>query len=285
MTTERNIRKVFTSTPTIEGAGVYLKRAFGFNEVPMFDPFLLLDDFRSEQPAEYCKGFPWHPHRGIDTITYMLDGKVEHGDSMGNRGVITAGAVQWMTAGSGIIHQEMPSGNQHGAMGGFQLWANLPASQKMSPPRYRNITADQIPELRLENGVVIKIICGQIGQTNGPVNGIAIDPTYLDISIPAGSSSTHHLTKGYTAFAYIIAGKGVFCHQHEQFGNGTLLLFGDGESVTVTTEKSPVRFLLMSGKPLNEPVAWHGPIVMNTADELERAFDEYREGTFLDQSL
>jgi len=283
--TSRNILKVFKSTPTIEGAGVYLKRAFGFSQLPLFDPFLLLDDFRSGNPQEYIKGFPWHPHRGIETITYMLDGIVEHGDSMGNRGVITAGAVQWMTAGSGIIHQEMPSGNRHGVMGGFQLWANLPASQKMNPPRYRNITPDQIPKLQLDNGVEIHIICGCIGQTKGPVNEIAIDPQYLDITVPPRTSYTHELNKGYTAFAYIIAGEGVFCHQDKPFTNETLILFGDGNSVTVTTEESSVRFLLISGKPLNEPVAWHGPIVMNTEAELERAFKEYQKGTFLQQSL
>jgi hypothetical protein len=284
MATPRKIRNVFKSTPTIEGAGVYLKRAFGFTEVPLFDPFLLLDDFRSNNPADYLNGFPWHPHRGIETITYMLDGNVKHGDSMGHSGVITAGAVQWMTAGSGIIHQEMPFGNVHGKMGGFQLWANLPASQKMNQPRYRDITPDRIPNLHLENGVEIKIICGTIGQTNGPVNDIAIDPNYLDITVPAGISYTHHLTQGYTAFAYIIAGQGVFCHQNELYSNETLILFDDGDTVTVTTEDSPVRFLLISGKPLNEPIAWQGPIVMNTQAELSRAFRAYQNGTFLTQS-
>ena len=284
MAAPRKIRNVFKSTPTIEGAGVYLKRAFGFTEAPLFDPFLLLDDFRSNNPADYLKGFPWHPHRGIETITYMLDGNVKHGDSIGNQGVISAGAVQWMTAGSGIIHQEMPFGNEHGKMGGFQLWANLPASQKMNQPRYRDITLDRIPKIQLENGVEIQIICGTIGQTNGPVNDIAIDPNYLDITIPPGISYTHHLTTGYTAFAYIIAGQGVFCHQDELYSNETLILFDDGDTVTVTTEDSPVRFLLISGKPLNEPIAWQGPIVMNTQAELSRAFREYQNGTFLKQT-
>ncbi len=283
METPRNIRRVFKSTPTIEGAGVKLKRAFGFNEVPLFDPFLLLDDFRSNNIADYVKGFPWHPHRGIETITYMLDGNVKHGDSMGHNGVISAGAVQWMTAGSGIIHQEMPFGDQHGKMGGFQLWANLPASQKMNPPRYRDITPEQIPQLHLENGVEIHIICGNIDQTKGPVNDIAIDPNYLDITVPSGISYTHHLTKGHTAFAYIIAGKGVFCHQDETYSNETLILFDDGDTITVTTEDNHVRFLLISGKPLNEPIAWQGPIVMNTQAELSKAFREYQNGTFLKQ--
>ena len=303
MTTPRRIRKVFKSTPTIEGAGVHLNRAFGFSEVPLFDPFLLLDDFRSNTPVDYIKGFPWHPHRGIDTITYMLEGNVEHSDSMGNKGIITAGAVQWMTAGSGIIHQEMPFGNEHGGMGGFQLWANLPASQKMMPPRYRDITAAQIPKLQLENGVEILIISGHIGSTTGPVNDIAIDPQYLDITVPAGISYTHQLNKGYTALAYIIAGKGVFCHHREPLAqeseggssfdkesdllldNRTLILFTDGDTLTVTTNDDSVRFLLISGKPLNEPIAWHGPIVMNTQTELARAFKEYQNGTFLQQSI
>ena len=284
MATPRNIRKVFKSTPTMEGAGVYLKRAFGFNEVPLFDPFLLLDDFRSNNPADYLKGFPWHPHRGIETITYMLDGNVKHGDSMGHNGVISAGAVQWMTAGIGIIHEEMPFGNEHGKMGGFQLWANLPASEKMNPPRYRDITPDRIPKLHLENGVEIHIICGNIGQTKGPVNDIAIDPEYLDITVPPRVSYSHNIQTGYTAFAYIIAGKGVFCHQSEPYSNETLILFGDGDAVTVTTEDNPVRFLLISGKPLHEPIAWQGPIVMNTQAELSRAFREYQDGTFLNQS-
>jgi redox-sensitive bicupin YhaK (pirin superfamily) len=303
MNTPRTIRKVFKSKPTIEGAGVYLKRAFGFSQVPLLDPFLLLDDFRSNNPADYLKGFPWHPHRGIDTITYMLEGNVEHGDSMGNRGIISVGAVQWMTAGSGIIHQEMPFGNERGGMGGFQLWANLPASQKMSHPRYRDITAAQIPKLQLENGVEIHIICGNIGPTNGPVNDIAIDPLYLDITVPPGISYTHHLNKGYTAFAYIISGKGLFCHQDKPFSyetdevsyfdmesdpfldNETLVLFNDGDTITVSTEDHHIRFLLISGKPLNEPIAWHGPIVMNTQAELARAFEEYQNGTFLQQSI
>ena len=283
MALSRKIRKVFNSQPTIEGAGVYLKRAFGFSQIPLFDPFLLLDDFRSNNPADYLKGFPWHPHRGIETITYILEGKVEHKDSMGNLGVITAGGVQWMTAGSGIIHQEMPFGDQHGKMGGFQLWANLPASQKMNPPRYRDITPELIPKLRLDNGVEIRIICGNIAETNGPVNDIAIDPQYLDITVPQGISYNHQILSGYTAFAYIIGGQGAFGNKDESYINETLILFGDGDSITVTTEDNPVRFLLISGKPLNEPIAWGGPIVMNTQAELSNAFEQYQNGTFLKQ--
>jgi redox-sensitive bicupin YhaK (pirin superfamily) len=299
MTLPRKIRRIFTGKQVIEGAGVKLKRAFGFSEAPLFDPFLLLDDFRSDNPADYRKGFPQHPHRGIETITYMLEGNVVHSDSLGNRGVISAGDVQWMTAGSGIIHQEMPFGDKNGAMGGFQLWANLPASQKMSVPRYRDITSAQIPKLYLENGVAISIICGHIGETQGPVNDIAIDPEYLDITVPSGISWTHHLSKGHTAFAYIIAGKGMFCKDAEPFSfesqksstfefdaeafleNTTLILFSDGDTINITTKDDPVRFLLISGKPLNEPIAWNGPIVMNTQAELRMAFEEYQNGTFI----
>ena len=299
MALPRKIRRVFKSKPVIEGAGVKLKRAFGFSEVPLFDPFLLLDDFRSSNPADYLKGFPWHPHRGIETITYMLKGTVEHGDSMGNRGVISAGDIQWMTAGSGIIHQEMPFGDQNGAMGGFQLWANLPASQKMSAPRYRGISAAQIPKLHLENGVDIHIISGHIGDTKGPVNDIAIEPEYLDITVPEGISYTHPVTKGHTALAYIITGKGLFCQNAEQLSSEpekstlfksesgalleheTLILFSDGDTITITAKDDSVRFLLISGKPLNEPIAWNGPIVMNTQGELRTAFEEYQNGTFI----
>ncbi len=302
MATQRLIRHIFKSTPTLEGAGVHLKRAFGFSEVPLFDPFLLLDDFRSNKPADYLKGFPWHPHRGIETITYMLEGSVEHKDSLGNHGVIKSGAVQWMTAGSGIIHQEMPFGNTNGVMGGFQLWANLPASQKMNKPRYRDITADQIPNLYLENGVGIKIICGSIDETHGPVRDVAIDPQYLDITVPPNISYTHYLPQGHTAFAYIIAGKVLFGQPNELFSsnteqasscdskssqfleNETLIFFGDGDELTIRTKDNSVRFLLISGKPLNEPIAWRGPIVMNSESEIAQAFKEYQNGTFLQQS-
>lgn len=295
----RRIHKVFKSKPVQEGAGVNLKRAFGFSQVPLFDPFLLLDDFRSENPADYLKGFPWHPHRGIETITYVLEGNVEHGDSMGNNGVISAGAVQWMTAGSGIIHQEMPFGNSRGSMAGFQLWANLPASLKMMPPRYRDIRADQIPKVRLGNGVEIRIIAGTVGETEGPVTDIAIHPEYFDITVPAGITWTHHIESGRNSFAYIIAGKGQFCREDEPFSyetegvsyfdmetaafaeNETLVLFTDGEYITVTTEDDPLRFLLVTGHPLHEPIAWHGPIVMNTREELRKAFEDFERGTFI----
>jgi quercetin 2,3-dioxygenase len=295
----RKIKKVFKSKTTIEGAGVHLRRAFGFSEVPMFDPFLMLDDFRSDNPELYLKGFPWHPHRGIETITYVLRGKVEHGDSMGSKGVITSGDVQWMTAGSGIIHQEMPKGDKDGSMGGFQLWANLPASSKMMDPRYRDIKSLQIPELTLENRTKIKIICGKIGKTEGPVRDIVIEPEYLDIALPPNTEFVHNTRRGHTVFAYVIGGSGYFCKEKNPFtyevagenyfdiqrdpfiANGTLVLFENGDDVMVVTEKDPVRFLLISGKPIGEPVAWYGPIVMNTQEELRTAFEEYRNGTFI----
>lgn len=302
MSSARRIHKVFKSKPVQEGAGVNLKRAFGFSQVPLFDPFLLLDDFRSGNPEDYLKGFPWHPHRGIETITYMLEGSVEHGDSMGNTGVITAGSVQWMTAGSGIIHQEMPFGDKKGALAGFQLWANLPASMKMMPPRYREITAEMIPKIRIGNGVEIRIIAGTMEGTEGPVNDIAINPGYFDITVPPGITWTHHIESGHNAFAYVIAGKALFCREDEPFSydtegvsyfdmetgafaeNETLVLFTDGDYMTVTTEDDPVRFLLVTGLPLHEPVAWHGPIVMNTREELRRAFEDFENGTFIQSS-
>jgi redox-sensitive bicupin YhaK (pirin superfamily) len=299
MSPTRNIHKVFRSKLVIEGAGVHLKRALGFNEVPLFDPFLLLDDFRSTVPEHYIKGFPWHPHRGIETITYVLQGAVEHGDSMENKGIIDSGDVQWMTAGSGIIHQEMPKGDSGGTMLGFQLWANLPASHKMMDPRYQEIKSNQIPELLLDNGTQIKIICGQVNGTKGPVQDIVIDPEYLDIRVPANSIYEHPTKAGHKAFAYVIDGKGYFCQEKEPFTfdvvgdsyfdmsnepfieNEMLVLFGDGESVSVSTGEEPVRFLLISGKPINEPVAWRGPIVMNTHEELRLAFEEFQNGTFI----
>ncbi|MBI5192748.1 MAG: pirin family protein [Nitrospirae bacterium] len=299
MTEIRKIRKVLKSKPTIEGAGVHLNRVFGFSEVPMFDPFLLLDDFRSDNPEYYLKGFPWHPHRGIETITYVLSGKVEHGDSMGNSGIISAGDLQWMTAGNGIIHQEMHKGDTNGMMGGFQLWANLPASHKMMEPRYRDINSEQIPEVVLDNGTKIKVISGRLGDIQWPVKDIVIDPEYFDITVSAGSEYVHPTKRGHTVFAYVIEGKGYFCNEKNPFsyeteginyfdmqrdssiGNGTIILFDDGNQVMVTTESEPVRFLLISGKPIGEPVAWYGPIVMNTQEELRIAFEEYHNGTFL----
>jgi redox-sensitive bicupin YhaK (pirin superfamily) len=295
----RNIKKILKSKPTIEGAGVHLKRAFGYSQVPSLDPFLLLDDFHSEEPDDYIKGFPWHPHRGIETITYVLYGKVEHGDSMGNKGTISSGDVQWMTAGSGIIHQEMPKGQKDGLMWGFQLWANLPASQKMMDPRYRDLKSKQIPEVTLDHGVKIKIICGEVTGVKGPVEGIVIDPEYLDITVPSKFNFTHPVKRGHTVFAYVIEGKGYFDPQRDSYayevggtnyfdfkrecfmGSETLILFDEGDEVVISTEEKPVRFLLISGKPIKEPVAWYGPIVMNTQEELRVAFEEYQNGTFI----
>ncbi|MCU0604400.1 MAG: pirin family protein [Desulfobacterales bacterium] len=282
MTQTRTIRKTFKSQPTIEGAGVHLRRAFGFDEVPLFDPFLMLDDFRGDKPEQYAKGFPWHPHRGIETITYMLHGDVEHGDSLGNKGVIHPGDVQWMTAGSGIIHQEMPRGDVQGRMGGFQLWANLPARQKMIDPRYRDVKAAQIPVIGLKNGIQVRVISGEVEGASGPVQDIVIDPQYLDVSIPPDTQFVHSIKRGHTAFAYVFEGNGRFeDRQEKHFESGHLILFSDGDRVVVTTRDEPVRFLLISGKPIGEPVAWRGPIVMNTQAELKTAFEEYRDGTFI----
>jgi quercetin 2,3-dioxygenase len=299
MSVVRKIKTVSKSKPTIEGAGVHLKRAFGFYQVPQFDPFLLLDDFRSDDPAKFLPGFPWHPHRGIETITYVIDGDVEHGDSMGNKGDISPGDVQWMTAGSGIIHQEMPKGDAAGRMGGFQLWANLPADQKMMEPRYRDIRQEQIPEVTLDVGTKIKIICGEVNGTRGPVRDIVIDPEYLDVTVPADTNFTHRIKRGHTAFAYVIQGRGYFDDDRDSFshqvvgqnyfdldrecvcGNETLVLYEDGDYVSIDAKDEPLRFLLVSGSPIEEPVAWYGPIVMNTQAELRIAFDDYRKGTFI----
>jgi redox-sensitive bicupin YhaK (pirin superfamily) len=284
MSNNRKVQRHSRSQPTMEGAGVYLHRALGFDEVPLFDPFLLLDDFRADHPDQYLAGFPWHPHRGIETITYVLEGEVEHGDSMGNQGVIGAGDVQWMTAGSGIIHQEMPLGDAEGKMYGFQLWANLPAADKMMAPRYRGLTASQIPEVTLEGGARVKVICGRVGETTGPVRDIVIDPEYLDITIPAGGLFEHPTKPGHTVFAYVIGGHGLFGAERTPASNRDLLLFDDGERIQIANGTEEVRFLLISGMPLAEPVAWRGPIVMNTREELETAFREYRQGTFIKQS-
>jgi quercetin 2,3-dioxygenase len=278
----RRIRTVMKSTATIEGAGVHLRRAFGFAEVPSFDPFLLLDDFRATDPRHYLKGFPWHPHRGIETITYMLDGTVEHGDSMGNKGTIGAGDVQWMTAGSGVIHQEMPKGDAQGRMGGFQLWANLPATHKMMDPRYRDIRSEQIPEISGGDGVTIRVICGKVGGTEGPVRDIVIDPEYLDVRLRPGSEFVHPTKVGHTVFAHVIGGKlHSRAEKNRSFANGDLILFDDGERLVLAAEDEAARFLLISGKAIRERVAWYGPIVMNSDEELQTAFDEYRQGTFI----
>jgi hypothetical protein len=274
--------KISRSTPTLEGAGVHLRRAFGFGDTALFDPFLLFDDFRSDHPDQYLKGFPWHPHRGIETITYVTAGDVEHGDSLGNRGTISSGDVQWMTAGSGIIHQEMPKGDGEGRMHGFQLWCNLPAAEKMCAPRYRDVTAAMIPTVTTADGAVIRIICGRVGDTAGPVEDITIAPEYLDITVPAGSAFSHPTRKGNTVVAYVIDGSAAFApDETTEHGNCSLLVFSDGDHIVVRTTSQPVRFLLISGRPLREPVAWRGPIVMNTEEELQTAFREYHDGTFL----
>jgi redox-sensitive bicupin YhaK (pirin superfamily) len=281
---DRRIKRVIKSKPTLEGAGVHLKRAFGFGQTELFDPFLLLDDFRGDDPELYRKGFPWHPHRGIETITYVTRGTVEHGDSLGNKGVIGSGDVQWMTAGSGIIHQEMPKGDPNGFMWGFQLWANLPASQKMMDPRYREVTHDQIPEVSLPGGVTIKVIAGNVGGTQGPVKDVVIEPEYLDVMMPPGKEFSHAIPTGHTAMAYVYGGEAHFDKdKNALISNEHLVLFDDGENVTITTLESPVRFLLLSGNPIREPVAWYGPIVMNTQEQLQTALDEYRNGTFIKQ--
>lgn len=295
----RRILKVIKSKPTLEGAGVHLRRAFGFGDTALFDPFLLLDDFRGYSPDQYEKGFPWHPHRGIETITYMLTGNVAHGDSLGNSGAIGAGDVQWMNSGSGIIHQEMPQGEPDGRMEGFQLWANLPRTLKMSKPNYQEVKSAQIPEVELPGGVKVRVVCGEVQGVKGPVTDVAIAPQYLDAYIPAGIKFTHPTTRGYTVFAYVYEGEGLFCNQSDPFtygregsnyfdterdawlGNHNLVVFGDGDQMEVTAGKEGVRFLLISGKPLHEPVAWYGPIVMNTEDELRTAFDELQKGTFI----
>lgn len=281
-----NIRKIklsIKSKPTFEGAGVRLKRAFGYADESL-DPFLLLDDFHSDDPRDYIKGFPWHPHRGIETITYMLHGKVEHGDSLGNDGVIEPGDVQWMTAGSGIIHQEMPKkGKNNILLWGFQLWSNLPASHKMMDPRYRDVKNNHIPEISLNNNTVrVKIICGEINGTKGPVQDIITDPLYFDITLEQNSEFNHPIKKGYNVFAYTIEGEGYFDDEKEGLvGKETLVLYRDGDGIKITTTNEKVRFLLISGKPLKEPVAWRGPIVMNTDEELRIAFEEYQNGTFI----
>jgi len=296
MTKTRKISKVLKNKPTIEGAGVHLKRVFGFSEVPLFDPFLLLDDFRSDNPTHFLKGFPWHPHRGIETITYVLKGDVEHGDSLGNKGIISSGDVQWMTAGSGIIHQEMPKGDENGRMYGFQLWANLPSTEKMMDPRYQDIINNQIPEVKLSNGITIKVISGEVSGIKGPVKDIMIEPEYLDVTVPANTEFIHRTKQGNKVFAYVVEGKGYFCKEKNPFTyevvgtnyfdiqrdpfveNGTVVLFEDGEEIVVITEKVRARFLLISGKPLGEPVAWYGPIVMNTQEELHMHLKSIRSG-------
>jgi len=299
MENPRRVARILRGMPTVEGAGVQLSRAFGYRHVPALDPFLLLDDFSSGNPEDYLKGFPWHPHRGIETITYVLGGKVAHGDSMGNEGVIGPGDVQWMTAGSGIIHQEMPGGDATGHLQGFQLWANLPASHKMMDPRYRGVISGEIPEVELPGGGRVRVIAGKVNGIRGPVREIVTDPVYLDVTLPAGGTFSHGETPGRTVLAYVIEGKGFFDDRRDPFavevegrrysdvgGDATIgprnaVLYGDGDGVRITSGDGGARFLLLSGRPLREPVAWYGPIVMNTQEELRTAFREYRDGTFI----
>ena len=276
----RPAKRIVRAQPTVEGAGVHLRRVFGFGNTTDFDPFLLLDDFRSDEPEQYRPGFPWHPHRGIETITYVLAGTVEHGDSIGNRGEIRAGDIQWMTAGSGIIHQEMPKGDAEGRMYGFQLWANLPASLKMTKPRYQEVKAAEIPVVADKDGAQVHVICGRYGDTRGPVKGVAAEPEYLDISLPSGLRKSFPIAEDHNVFAYVFEGSGTFA-ETTIAENRSLVLFGRGDEVIVQAGQHGVRFLLVSGKPLREPVAWHGPIVMNTQDELRQAFRELDSGTFL----
>ena len=278
----RAIKRLATSKPTIEGAGVRLHRAFGFGNTSELDPFLLLDDFRGDVPDDYLAGFPWHPHRGIETITYVLAGTVEHGDSTGNRGIIGPGDVQWMTAGSGIIHQEMPKGDAAGRMYGFQLWANLPSALKMTAPRYQDVKGADVPEIEEADGTKIRIICGSFNGVKGPVDNIAADPIYLDVSVPSGQTKTIGVEATRHAFAYVFAGAGAFYDASGPIAyNRSLVIFDNGDEVMVRAGDDGVRFLLVSGRPPREPVAWRGPIVMNTQEQLRQAFDELDKGTFL----
>ena len=295
----RAVKDITQTVPTVEGAGVKLQRAFGFGKTSEFDPFLLLDDFRNDVPEDYLKGFPWHPHRGIETITYVLAGTVEHGDSIGNHGSISPGDVQWMTAGSGIIHQEMPKGDNAGRMHGFQLWANLPSSLKMTPPRYQEAKSPDIPEVTDDDGTHVRVICGSFWGQSGPVDGIAADPVYLDVSVAPGRRKGLPVGTSRHAFAYVFAGSGKFCNASDPLAvptepvgwldtkppseadNRSLVLFDRGDEVVVQAGEEGIRFLLVSGKPLEEPVAWYGPIVMNTQEQLQQAFRELEAGTFL----
>jgi hypothetical protein len=295
----RPVRRIVQSQPTIEGAGVRLRRAFGFGDTSDTDPFLLLDDFRNERPADYLAGFPWHPHRGIETITYVLAGTVSHGDSLGNQGTLGAGDIQWMTAGRGILHQEMPKGDPHGRMHGFQLWANLPASLKMTTPRYQDVTGRDIPEVVDDDGTRVRVVCGSFWGKQGPVDDVAADPNYLDVWVPPGLRKTLPVDTRRNAFAYVFEGSGTFRDAsppqgvlmeqpgpveivaREQAGDRSLVLFDAGDEVVVRAGERGIRFLLVSGKPLEEPVAWYGPIVMNTEAELRQAYAELEAGTFI----
>ena len=296
----RAVESVTTARPTMEGAGVRLHRAFGFGDTETFDPFLLFDDFRGDRPDDYIAGFPWHPHRGIETITYVLAGTVEHADSLGNKGNLGAGDVQWMTAGSGIMHHEMPTGDTSGKMHGFQLWANLPAHLKMTKPRYQDIQAKDIPEIAEDDGSVARVIVGDFWGKTGPVEGIAADPSYVDISVPPNKKKRIKIDTRRNAFAYIFAGSGVFDDASEPFGiltekvddslvretigNRSLVVFSSGDEIVVHAGPEGIRFLLVSGQPFKEPVAWYGPIVMNTKAQLTEAITDLRNGTFIKES-
>ena len=296
----RPIKRIVQAQPTMEGAGVRLRRAFGFGNTTEFDPFLLLDDFRGDRPDDYLAGFPWHPHRGIETITYVLAGTVAHGDSLGNSGALGAGDVQWMTAGRGILHQEMPQGDAQGRMHGFQLWANLPSALKMTAPRYQDVPSKEIPVITDDDGVSVRVICGEFWGQRGPVDGIAADPRYLDVWVPPGRRKTLPVELSRQAFAYVFEGAGNFRDAsapvgvltekggpdaeilvREETGNRSLVLFDRGDEVTVQAGEAGIRFLLVSGKPIEEPVAWYGPIVMNTREELRQAITELNDGTFI----
>ena len=295
----RPVKRIVQSQPTLEGAGVRLRRAFGFGDTDETDPFLLFDDFRNERPADYIAGFPWHPHRGIETITYVLAGTVAHGDSLGNSGTLGAGDIQWMTAGRGILHQEMPQGDPQGRMHGFQLWANLPASLKMTQPRYQDVTGREIPEIVDDDGTRVRVVCGEFWGKRGPVDGVAAEPQYLDIWVPPGVRKTLPVDTRRNAFAYVFEGSGSFrdasdprgvLHEkpgpveivaREPAGDRSLVLFDSGDEITVQAGDAGIRFLLVSGKPLEEPVAWYGPIVMNTKEELRQAYEELKAGTFI----
>ena len=295
----RPVKHVTASKPTLEGAGVKLRRAFGFGDTREFDPFLLFDDFRNDHPNDYLAGFPWHPHRGIETITYVLSGTVEHGDSLGNRGTLGSGDIQWMTAGRGILHQEMPKGDTQGRMHGFQLWANLPSSLKLTAPRYQDITGADVPEAVDDDGTRVRVLCGEFWGKRGPVDGIAADPRYLDVSVPPGVRKRLAVDTSNHAFAYVFAGSGTFrdasaprdvktdiigstpASGADSIGDRSLVLFDSGDEVVVQAGDEGIRFLLVSGKPIEEPVAWYGPIVMNTQAELQQAFNELQQGTFI----
>ena len=290
----RPVKQIIHPKPTLEGAGVRLQRGFGFGSTNEFDPFLLFDDFRNDNPADYLAGFPWHPHRGIETITYVLTGTVDHGDSLGNRGSLGAGDIQWMTAGSGIMHQEMPKGDQQGRMHGFQLWANLPASLKMTKPRYQDVPAKDVPEVTDDDGTKVRVVCGEFWGQKGPVEGVAADPRYLDISVPPRTRRVLPVESSRHAFAYVFAGSGTFrdasapravrnelMNDEYDLSNRSLVLFDSGDEIVVESGDEGIRFLLVSGQPIEEPVAWYGPIVMNTQTELRQAMRELQLGTFI----